>query len=198
MVLVTLAAIALITGGVAAVLTAGGPGPQPNPPGPSTTVPTDRNTPGATVPDGEIWEWALGRNLWSDPGLAAYAKDLGTDWSDPGTDANVHSRGFQLTADSSGTVTAVTLYNDESALGYPGEDTNFSAYQGSLPMGLTWSTTATDLGAGYGAENQTGGYGTEIVFTYTTPSGGRLEISFAARHERDLPGAAIHSITVAR
>ncbi|TCC20573.1 hypothetical protein [Kribbella sindirgiensis] len=194
---VALAAVALLAVFVGAALTVGGDGPRPGPT-PTTVGPTYSHSPDPAVPSGEIWQWALGRNLWTDPGLAAYAEDLGTDWGDPGTDANVHSRGFQLTADSSGTVTAVTLYNDESALGYPAGETSFSAYQGSLPMGLTWNTTATDLGVVYGAANQTGGYGTEIAFTYVTPGGEQVRLSFAARHERDLPGSPIHSITVSR
>lgn len=193
---VVLAAVAVVAGGVGVVLTTGGGGPGPDNPTPSIASPTSSGTPDSSVPDGEIWQWALGRNLWTDPGLEAYAKDLGTDWSDPGTDANAHSQGFQLTADSTGTVTAVTLYNDESALGYPGADSNFSAYQGALPMGLTWNDTAADLGAIYGAQNQSGGYGTDIVFAYRTSDGHRIEVSFVARHEQDLPGSVIHSITV--
>lgn len=193
-----LAVVALIAGITGILLTTGGEHPKPDNPTPAVVGPTYVNSTEATVPNGEIWEWALGRNLWTDPGLVAYAKQLGTDWGDPGTDANVHSRGFQLTADSSGTVVAVTLYNDETALGYPGGDTNFSAYQGSLPMGLSWTMTASDLGVGYGAENQTGGYGTDIAFTYSTPDGDQLKVSFVARHEPDLPGSLIHSITVTR
>ncbi|GAA2100042.1 hypothetical protein GCM10009841_14390 [Microlunatus panaciterrae] len=110
----------------------------------------------------------------------------------------MQQEGFQLTLDASGTVIAVTLYNDENAIGLPSSDASFSAYQGTLPADLTWTDTASSIGATYGAANQSGGFGTEIIFTYTTSDNYRLELAFAARHERDLPNAPIHTIRVSQ
>jgi hypothetical protein len=143
--------------------------------------------------EGEIWQWAIGRNLWDDPALQQYARDLGTSWEH--TDAHVQSQGFALTADGSGVVTAVTLFNDETALGLPVSETSYRAYQGRLPLGITWRTTADDLISMFGPANQSGGYGTSITFSYRQ-AGHVLEVAFAARHERDLPGSRIHSIVV--
>lgn len=144
---------------------------------------------------GEIWQWALGRDAWTDKDLQTYTRDLGRTWD---TDVNVQSEGFKLSLDSSGTVIAVTLFNDEAALGYPGTSTDFLAYKGQLPGGLSWSDTATTLGAEYGAPNQSGGYGLDITFTTVTRDGYRLEIAFTARHQGDLPGSPIHCVTVRR
>ncbi|MBN9621321.1 MAG: hypothetical protein J0H43_16590, partial [Actinobacteria bacterium] len=113
-------------------------GPEPVP------VPADLEVPTSETPvaAGEIWQWALGRNVWSDPDLQPYTQTLGRTWD---TDVNVQSLGFQLTPDAAGAVVAVTVYNDENALGYPGTETNFAAYRGTLPLGLTWAHTATDV-----------------------------------------------------
>ncbi len=101
-------------------------------------MPTTRK-PTATTPtpvaQGEIWQWALGRNVWEDRELQRYTHQLG---SSEETDVMVQSQGFSLTPDGSGVVTAVTLFNDETALGLPVSESSFSAYQGRLPMGLTW------------------------------------------------------------
>lgn len=153
----------------------------------TTTTPTP-------VAQGEIWQWALGRNVWEDPQLQRYTRQLG---SSEETDVMVQSQGFSLTPDGSGVVTAVTLFNDETALGLPASESSFSAYQGLLPMGLTWGTTAIQMGAVYGASNQSGGYGTTITFTYVS-DGYSLQVGFAALHERDLPQSPIHSIVVRR
>jgi hypothetical protein len=93
----------------------------------STTTPdisTTTPAPEPATPSGEVWQWALGRNVWTDPDLQQYTQSLG-DTHD--TDVNVQSEGFQLTADSSGTVVAVTLFNDETALGMPQSETSYSA-----------------------------------------------------------------------
>ena len=189
----TVLAISLLSG-------CGSPSPPPGPTStPAPTRSTDTPAPVPTTerptPSGEIWQWALGRDVWNDPALQRYAHDLGR--SDD-TDVNVQSEGFQLTVDSTGTVTAVTLYNNENALGLPGAETNFSAYEGTLPMGLSWNDTASDIGAEYGAANQSGGYGTSITFAYTTNDGYRVDVAFLAGHESDLPASPIHSITVSR
>jgi hypothetical protein len=145
---------------------------------------------------GEVWQWALGRDVWSDPALAPYTGDLGTDWADPDTDVHVQSEGFTLTPDASGTVVAVTVYNDETALGFPPSSSSFSAYRGALPGGLTWSDTASDLGVEYGAPEVSGGWGTSIVLSASTQDGHPLAITFLATHADDLPGSPIHSITI--
>ena len=158
----------------------------------SSPAPATSTVPAATA---EIWRWALGRNVWSDPALQPYTHNLGRT---PDTDVNVQSQGFQLTPDSSGAVTSVTLYNDENALGYPGSDTNFSAYQGSLPLGLSWADSAAEVSGMLGSGSRAGGYGTDITFTYLTDAGYRVEVGFAARHDADLPDSPIHYIKVSR
>lgn len=158
----------------------------------ATPTPEQADTTPATI--GEIWQWAIGRNVWDDDNLYKYTHELGRS----STDVNVQSEGFQLTLDGSGTVTAVTLYNDETALGFPASSSNFYAYKGVLPSGLSWRTTPEDIGAAYGAANQSGGFGTEITFAFRTSDGYRLEVGFNARHESDLPGSLVHSITVTR
>lgn len=168
-----------------------------DPPTPAPSTPRTRPAPTRTVnptPRAEIWQWALGRNVWTDPGLRGYTADLGR--SD--TDVNVLSQGFQLTLDASGVVVAVTLYNDETMLGLPASQTAFRAYRGTLPAGLSWAATAASVQARYGAANQSGGFGTDITFSYRTTDGYLLELAFAARHESDLPSSPIHCITVRR
>lgn len=169
--------------------------PQPPVPSGSTAPAPSQSGDTAQPPAGEIWQWALGRNVWDDPALQPYTHELGLT-SD--TDVNVQSKGFQLTADPSGTVYSVTVYNDETALGLPGVETNFSAYSGALPLGLTWSDTADDVVSRYGTGNQAGGYGTPITFTYLTQDGYRVEVGLFASHEADLAGAPIHYIRVSR
>lgn len=163
-------------------------------PAPATNPAPATGTESATA-TGEIWQWALGRDVWSDPALQPYTHNLGRTMD---TDANVQSRGFQLTPDSSGTVTSVTLYNDENDLGYPGSETNFSAYQGSLPLELSWDDTATEVSQTLGSGSRSGGYGTDITFTYVTDDGYRVEVGFAARHDADLPDSPIHYIRVSQ
>lgn len=170
----------LISGILTACASPSQPRPHPQPPAP---------------PAGEVWQWALGRNVWDDSALQPYTHDLGRT-SD--TDVNVQAQGFQLTPDSSGNVYSVTVYNDETALGFPGTDTNFSAYRGALPLGLTWADTASDVIAKYGTGNQAGGYGTPITFTYVTNDGYRVEVGLLAAHESDIPGSPLHYITVSR
>lgn len=129
----------------------------------TTSTPKVTTTAPSPATAGEVWQWAHGRNVWTDPSLKPYATGLGKSGD---TDVNVRSKGFQLTTDSSGVVVAVTLFNDESALGYPGSSSNFSAYRGALPLGLSWTSTAAHEGWVYGAPNQGGGYGTDITFRF--------------------------------
>lgn len=168
------------------------PEPTPEPPLP-TPEPTPEPTTETPVAAGEIWQWALGRNVWSDPDLQPYTQTLGRTWD---TDVNVQSQGFQLTPDAAGAVVAVTLFNDENALGYPGSETNFRAYQGTLPLGLTWAHTATDVEQQLGSDQRTGGWGTDITYAYATTDGFRVEVGFVARHDGDLPGSPIHFVRV--
>ncbi|OJV58590.1 MAG: hypothetical protein BGO38_14275 [Cellulomonas sp. 73-145] len=168
------------------------PEPTPEPPLP-TPEPTPEPTTETPVAAGEIWQWALGRNVWSDPDLQPYTQTLGRTWD---TDVNVQSLGFQLTPDAAGAVVAVTVYNDENALGYPGTETNFAAYRGTLPLGLTWAHTATDVEQLLGSDQRTGGWGTDITYSYTTTDGFRVEVGFVARHDTDLPGSPIHFVRV--
>lgn len=144
-------------------------------------------------PTGEIWQWALGRDVFTDENLKQYSQSLGTTGH---TDVDVQSEGFKLTV-TSGIVTAVTLYNDETALGYPGSSSNFTAYRGQLPLNLTWQSTAGSMGVQYGASNQSGGFGTDITFSYTTTDGYDVVVGFVARHQQDFtPETPIHYITV--
>lgn len=183
-----IAAAILAAGMLAACGTSRSYGPSPLPrPVPSSSP--------AQAPSGEIWQWALGRNVWDDPALQPYTHDLGRTED---TDVNVQSQGFQLTPDSSGAVYSVTVYNDETALGLPYVETNFNAYRGKLPLQLTWSDTANDVTRMYGAGNQAGGYGTTITSTYLTRDGYRVEVGFMALHDQDLPNSPIHYIRVSR
>jgi hypothetical protein len=145
---------------------------------------------------GEIWQWALGRNLWTDPALEQYSRQLGLYWGQS-TDAEAQSQGFELTADSTGTVTSVTLYNDETDLGFPQSSTSYQAYQGRLPGGLTWDDTGSTVGAEYGTQSM-GGYGSglELAFDYKTDDGHPLTITFNASTKAELPDAPMHSIMI--
>ena len=109
---------------------------------------------------------------------------------------NVQSLGFQLAPDAPGTVTAVTVHNDENLLGYPGSETTFRAYRGTLPLGLSWDHTATDVDQLPGSDDRTGGWGTDITYSYITTDGYRVDVGFVARHDSDLPGSPIHFIRV--
>ena len=158
-----------------------------------TTDPTPEPQP-TPEPVGEIWQWALGSNVWDDPRLARYAADLGT--PDTSVDVNANAEGFQLVLDSDGTVVSVVLFNDETALGFPVSSTSFRAYPGELPAGLTWSDTADSVVATYGMGTQSGGWGTEIAFTYAWTDGISITLGFAATHEAQLPAAPLHTITL--
>lgn len=146
-------------------------------------------------PSGEIWQLALGRDAFEDPYLQRYTSGLGRSSK---TDVYQHAEGFVLDLDAEGVVEAVVLYNDETQLGWGGSSTAFRAYQGRLPGGLTWADTPATLGAAYGDDNQSGGWGTEITFSYHTDDGYDLVVSTTAGHESELAGARIHSITVTR
>jgi hypothetical protein len=179
------------------------PTPTPPEPEPSTTTPAPPEPSPPPVPTTpaepsprtqEIWEWAIGRNVATDPYLRQLSQQLGQDPDN--LEISVQSEGFQLAVDNSWNVISVTVFNDENALGYPGAESNFSAYQGTLPLGLTWDDNATTVHQQFPEHQTWGGYGVEIIYQYLQ-DGRRVDVTFAAAHERDLDGAPIHSITVA-
>ncbi|HET8657541.1 MAG TPA: hypothetical protein VFM55_00915 [Micromonosporaceae bacterium] len=141
-------------------------------------------------PRGEIWQWALGRDL-DDPALRRYTANL------KGDAAHVKSEGFTLHFDAAMTVYSVTLFNDEAKLGWGPGDT-FRAYRGQLPGGLSWDMTAADVVNTLGQPDQayTTGYGVELSFTYQDVDGFEIEIRLVARHQRDLWPSPMHSIDV--
>lgn len=145
------------------------------------------------VPSGEIWQWALGRNIWDDEALAGLAATIG-----PNSDSiTIQPYGFQLDVDASGTVAAVLLFNDEVALGLPASESSFSAYQGSLPAGLSWQDTYDTVVGRYGeGALLTGGWGVPFSFAYQTEVGYEIDLTFLASHSDELPGAPLHIVTL--
>jgi hypothetical protein len=143
-----------------------------------------------SAPRGEIWQWALGRDI-DDPALRPYTLNM------KGDAANVQPEGFALHFDTAQRVYLVSLYNDERSLGFEEENT-FGAYRGELPNGLSWDMTATDLLETLGEPDDayTTGYGAELSFTYRNLDGYAVEIMLAARHQRDLPTSPMHVINV--
>lgn len=176
------------SGGPAGDVTADG---TSGPDGTSTTDDTSGSDGGPATPGGEIWQWALGRSL-DDPQLRPYTANLDQD------EANVQPAGFQLFFGASGTVTSVTLFNDEAELGLGAGSSSFSAYPGTLPGGLEWTDTARDVVEALGEpdESYTTGYGVEASFSYADWRGYDLEIRLAARHQADLWTSPMHCITV--
>lgn len=165
---------------------------QPSSPLPTqsaTTAPSAQST-----PDGAVWQWALGRNAWTDPALRRFTGSLGVH----STDANDFADGVKLGIDTSGQVVSVTLFNDQSYLPDADQPNTFHAFQGPLPGNLSWRDTASDLGAVYGAANQAGGYGSDITFTTTTDDGYRLTVAFQARHQADLPTSVMDYVMVTK
>lgn len=159
-----------------------GPGPGPTP-----------------TPTGEIWRWAQGM-AWDDPAIAAYTQDFGRhakEWGDDPT-GHVQAQGFALNLDASGRVRSVTVYADEASLGL---GAGYAAYRGSLPLGLNWSQTATQVYAALGdPESITGGFGLPVVWTYRQ-DGLRMGVGFVGSGasgppERLSPAARLHHIEV--
>lgn len=104
----------------------------------------------AAAPRGEVWEWALGENATTDPDLAPYRNDLS------GSGIHEFSLGWEATVATDGTVTQVSVYNDETAIGLPPSSTSYQAYKGRLPGGLSWDDTASDVVGKLGAPAATG------------------------------------------
>lgn len=170
----------------------------------------------AAPPGGEIWEWALGKNMLTDPKLLDYVNSTPVGagrvcYGDPKlcqesppspqdalalTDVvRVPSEGFGLVPDEHGTVVSVVLYNDLREQKY--------LYRGRLPEGWTWDSTATDLGAVFGAPNMVAGFEQQpyvpIAFKYQTADHlYDLRVEFAAGTAAELPGAHMRTITVSQ
>lgn len=165
---------------------------------------------------GEIWEWALGKSMLTDPTLRDYVNStpLGAGrvcYGDPKlcqqsppsaedalalTDVvRVPDQGFGLVPDEHGTVASVVLYNDLREHKY--------LYQGRLPEGWTWDTTATDIGAVFGAPNMVAGFEQQpyipIAFKYQSADHlYDLRVEFAVTTAAELPGARMRTITVSQ
>jgi hypothetical protein len=174
------------------------------------------STPAAVAtaaPPGDIWEWALGRDLWTDPDLGQYLHPIvqcihGEQC--PGWAQSLDD-GWKANPGADGQVVSVELFNDETVLGTP-NDPNISgsssvslkhAYKGKLPLEKTWSTTANDMGAAYGARNMIFGrneyVGIPMTFEYLTEDGRyKFWFEFYAMTAQDLPHALIHKIEVFR
>jgi hypothetical protein len=174
------------------------------------------STPAAVAtaaPPGDIWEWALTRDLWTDPDLKQYIDPVGQCGGEgqcPGW-AQSLADGWKANPGVASNVVSVELFNDETALGRPntphiagssGQDLK-RAYKGTLPLGKTWSTTAKDMGALYGAHNMIFGRNAyleiPITFEYFTDDGRyKLWFEFYAMTAPELPNALIHKIEVFR
>ena len=170
----------------------------------------------AAPPGGEIWEWALGKDMLADPTLRDYVNStpLGAGrvcYGDPKlcqesppspqdtlalTDVvRVPSEGFGLVPDEHGTVVSVVLYNDLREHKY--------LYQGRLPEGWTWDSTATDLGDVFGAPNMVAGFEQQpyIPVAFKSQTADHLydlRVEFAATTAAELPGARMRTITVSQ
>ncbi|MCA1781208.1 MAG: hypothetical protein ABR500_03250 [Dermatophilaceae bacterium] len=145
---------------------------------PTTYVPTGE------IPEGEIWQWAVGQNVWEDPLYALSREQL-----PPGaTDIYAHTLGFSLTPDVQGSVAVATLFN---------QGTGMEAYPGALPGGLDWSITGGDLLDILGDGSAVGPYPTDEFLEFTD-DGYELTISTNAMHEEELPYASMTSTHPAR
>ena len=170
----------------------------------------------AAEPVGEIWEWALGKDMLTDPTLRDYVNStpLGAGrvcYGDPKlcqesppspqdalalTDVvRVPSEGFGLVPDEHGKVVSVVLYNDLREQKY--------LYQGRLPEGWTWASTAADLGDVFGAPNMVAGFEQQpyIPIAFKSQTADHLydlRVEFAATNAAELPGAHMRTITVSQ
>jgi hypothetical protein len=160
----------------------------------------------AAAPQGEIWEWALGREAFNDPDLAPYTRGLGAtiggpcpyDYCPPAytvTEAVVADKGFKLVPTGAEQVIGtVELYN---------KDNVFQPYPGRLPFGLTWDMTADQIGLVYNGPNMVPGSGniTPITFESLTPDGRydvQVEFNVFWFHADQLPNSRMHKIAVSR
>jgi hypothetical protein len=165
------------------------------------------------APPGDIWEWALGRDLWTDPDLEQYLHPImqcGSGGECPGWAQSLDD-GWKANPGVDGNVVSVELFNDETVLGTP-DNPNVAVssggglkhpYNGKLPLEKTWSTTAKDMGVVYGARNMIFGRNAyleaPVTFQYFTDDGRyKLWFEFYAMTAQDLPNARIHEIEVFR
>ncbi|ORB83712.1 hypothetical protein B1987_07705 [Mycobacterium kansasii] len=168
------------------------------------------------TPSGEIWQWALGKNMLTDPTLRDYLNSAPGGpgrvcYGDPRlcqqstldpqdiralTDiVRVPSEGFGLVPDEHGIVVSVVLYDDIREQKY--------LYRGRLPEGWTWDSTATDIGAVFGAPNMVAGFEQQpyvpIAFKYQTADHlYDLRVEFAASTADELPGAHMRTVAVSQ
>ncbi|AGZ54099.1 hypothetical protein PJK45_14700 [Mycobacterium kansasii] len=168
------------------------------------------------APSGEIWQWALGKSMLTDPTLRDYLNSVPGGpgrvcYGDPKlcqqstpdpqdiralTDiVRVPNEGFGLVPDEHATVVGVVLYNDIREQKY--------LYRGKLPEGWTWDSTATDVGAVFGAPNMVAGFEQQpyipIAFKYQTADHlYDLRVDFAATTADELPGAHMRTIAVSQ
>lgn len=170
-------------------------------------------TAATATPSGEIWEWALGKSPWTDPDLKQYFHPIvpcGSTGQCPGWAQSLDD-GWKANPGADSNVVSVELFNDETTLGTlynsniagSGNGSLKHAYKGTLPLGKTWSTTAQDMGAVYGARNMNFGLtpylGIPITFEYFSNDGRyKFWFEFYAMTAQDLPNARIHKIEVFR
>ena len=165
------------------------------------------------APPGDIWEWALGKDLWIDPDLEPYLHPIVQCTGEgqcPGWAQSLDD-GWKANPGADGMVVSVEMFNDETVLGTP-NDPNIAgstsggvnhAYEGRLPLEKTWSTTANDMGAAFGARNMIFGrneyLGIPTTFEYLSEDGRyKFWFEFYAMTAQDLPNALIHKIQVFR
>lgn len=153
----------------------------------------------SAAPRGEIWEWALGRNAFTDPDLAPYTQGLGrTATCDYGSCGSFTSTevveladGFKLIPGADSTIRTVELYTS---------DGQFQAYPGRLPVGLDWGMTGADVAAMYGDSFNFVPDSTHfnpVAFRGVSGDGRYLiEIDFAVFNPAQVPGAPLHKIAV--
>ncbi len=159
--------------------------------------PTGASTTEASSTSGEVWHWALGRELFVDPLVTPYTADLD---AGAGAEVVVPEQGFELVGDRYGRVASVILLA-------AGPDV--SAYSGELPQPLTapmtWQSTAADLGivddpavACSTSTSSSTSTGADVGCTYDVVDheGHLVTLTFAADSLDDLPTATLGSVEV--
>ena len=151
--------------------------------------PTGASTTEASSTSGEVWHWALGRELFVDPLVTPYTADLD---AGAGAEVVVPEQGFELVGDRYGRVASVILLA-------AGPDV--SAYPGELPQPLTapmtWQSTAADLGI-VDDPAVACSTGADVGCTYDVVDheGHLVTLTFAADSLDDLPTATLGSVEV--
>lgn len=163
-------------------------------------------TAATAAPQGEIWEWALGRDAFNDPDIRQYTGALGATIGGPCNytacpypdftvgEAVVANQGFVLVPTGPEQVIgAVELHRKDSV---------FQAYSGRLPFGLQWGMSGADVDAAYdGAftfESYSGGL-MPLTFEGMSSDGRyRVELAFDAFFPANFPTAQLDKIIVSR